>query len=185
LSFAIFDKSWTEKDVNDACVLSSKLIDHLLKIWTAGVHVYNINIPLIDDVVSTKIYYTRLLENRSGSLFRLLTAEENEEHERNNNVDAGKLEQKLREDKTTDDMPDGPSVDEIEGIKRWQWSVDFKGLEAYVAEHGTKGGGMTDGWCINQRWGSVTALRAAFQVVDGGAGGIHGGEEIKLDLSTP
>ena len=72
-------------------------------------------------------------------------------------------------------------VKELEGIKRWQWSIDFKKVEAFVAEHGAKGGGMTDGWCINQRWASVTALRAAYQVVDGGGGGTHGGEEIILD----
>jgi len=81
------------------------------------------------------------------------------------------------------DWHDESEIPELTGIKRWQWSVDFKGFEAYVAEHGHKGGGMTDGWCINQRWGSVTALRAAFQVVDGGGGNAHGGQEIILDKS--
>jgi broad specificity polyphosphatase/5'/3'-nucleotidase SurE len=184
--------------VNDACLLSSKLIDHLLQIWTPDVHVYNINIPLFKDVLSTKVFFTRLLENRTGSLFRLLSAEENEEHERQSKVDnAGKAEQKLREEGTSQgndnavvqeeqtewhDETEIFSEEEVEGVKRWQWSLDFKGLEAYVAEHGQKGGGMTDGWCINQRWGSVTALRAAYQVVDGGGGNSHGGQEIVLDL---
>ena len=71
-------------------------------------------------------------------------------------------------------------ITDIDGIKIWKWSLDFKGLERFVAEHGQKGGGMTDGWCVSQRWVSVTALRAAYQVVDGGAGGTHGGQEIKL-----
>jgi hypothetical protein len=110
---------------------------------------------------------------------------------------AGKAEKELRQeggtkrrDTAVDDETDWHddsdllSMREIEGIKRWQWSVDFKSLEAFVAEHGAKGGGMTDGWCLNQRWGSVTALRAAFQVVDGGAGGTHGGEEIVLNSKT-
>ena len=196
LSFAIFDKSWNETDVNNACLVSSKLIDHLLQLWTPEVHLYNINIPLIKDVLSTKIYFTRLLENKTGSLFRLLSPEENEAHERKSMADDGKAERRLREEGTTgkreenlgDDETDWHDETDIlprndfEGIKRWQWSVDFKGMEAYVDEHGHKGGGMTDGWCLNQRWASVTALRAAYQVVDGGAGGIHGGQEIKLEL---
>jgi hypothetical protein len=177
-------------------VVSSKLVDFLLQKGTPDVHVYNVNIPLISDVLNSKIYFTRLLENRSGSLFRLLSPEENKAHEQASNGDeAEKAEQRLRKegstkrggDTTTDDETDWHddsdllSMKEIEGIKRWQWSVDFKSLEAFVAEHGAKGGGMTDGWCLNQRWGSVTALRAAFQVVDGGAGGTHGGEEIILN----
>jgi broad specificity polyphosphatase/5'/3'-nucleotidase SurE len=176
--------------------LSSKLIDHLLELWTPEVHLYNINIPLIPEVLSTKIYFTRLLENQTGSLFRLLSAEENEAHERQSKVDeAGKTGKTSRDEDTarsegilgddeTDwhDETDILPIEDIEGIKRWQWSMDFKGLEAFVAEHGHKGGGMTDGWCINQRWASVTALRAAYQVVDGGAGGTLGGQEIKLTL---
>ena len=169
--------------MNDACLLSSKLIDHLLQIWTPEVHLYNVNIPLIKDVLSTKIYFTRLLENRTGSLFRLLSVEENEVHERKLKVDhAGKVERRLREEGTAEQNNDATDITDIERVKRWKWSLDFKRLEAYVAEHGHKGGGMTDGWCINQRWASVTALRAAYQVVDGGAGGTHGGQEIKLNL---
>lgn len=176
------------KNVEDACVLSSNLIDHLLALWTPDVHVYNINVPLMNDVLSTRIYFTRLLENRSGSLFRLLSDQENQIHEQQTKEDAGKTEQKLREEGTTQrdddtDWHDESEIPELTGIKRWQWSVDFKGLDAYVAEHGHKGGGMTDGWCINQRWVSVTALRAAFQVVDGGGGNAHGGQEIVLDKS--
>ena len=157
--------------------MSSKVIDHLLQIWTPEVHLYNVNIPLIKDVLSTKIYFTRLLENRTGSLFRLLSAEENEAHEQ--------AERRLREEEGTVEKNEEDAetdITDIGGVRRWKWSVDFKGLEAYVAEHGHKGGGMTDGWCINQRWASVTALRAAYQVVDGGAGGTHGGQEIKLTL---
>lgn len=197
LSFAIFDKSWNETDVNNACLLSSKLIDHLLQLWTPEVHLYNINIPLIKDVLSAKIYFTRLLENKTGSLFRLLSPEENKAHERESMADesgkaegrlleentAGQSEEKLRNDEA--DWHDDTDIlprNYFEGIKRWQWSVDFKGMQTYVDEHGHKGGGMTDGWCLNQRWASVTALRAAYQVVDGGAGGIHGGQEIKLGL---
>jgi tubulin---tyrosine ligase len=197
LSFAIFDKSWNETDVNNACLLSSKLIDHLLQLWTPEVHLYNINIPLIKDVLSTKIYFTRLLENKTGSLFRLLSPEENEAHERKSMVDeGGEAERRFRGENTTGQSEEDPRDDEtdwhddtdiltrrdFEGIKRWQWSVDFKGMDAFVNEHGHKGGGMTDGWCLNQRWASVTALRAAYQVVDGGADGIHGGQEIKLEL---
>lgn len=88
----------------------------------------------------------------------------------------------LHDDETDwHDDTDILSMEGFGGIKRWQWSLDFKGMESFVAEHGHKGGGMTDGWCINQRWASVTALRAAYQVVDGGAGCIHGGQEIILD----
>ena len=195
MSFAIFEKSWTEKTLNDCCILSSKLITHLLQIWTPETHLYNVNVPLIRDVLTTKIYFTRLLENRSGSLFRLLSAEENHSHEQELRAaeNMAKVEQKLPkngslqdnsalQDDETDwhDDTDILSLQEFEGIKRWQWSVDFKQFEAFVAEHGTKGGGMTDGWCINQRWASVTALKASYQVVDGGGGGTHGGEEIIL-----
>ena len=166
-------------------MLSSNLVDHLLRIWTSDAHVYNVNIPLIKDVLHTKIYFTRLLENRSGSLFKFLSPRENYFHERQENLlDANIMdEKKPREEDRADDTDwhDEWDMLETEGVKRWQWNVDFKGLEAFVQEHGTKGGGLTDGWCINQRWASVTALRAAFQVVDGGAGSVHGGEEIILD----
>jgi tubulin---tyrosine ligase len=178
--------------VNDACLVSARLIDHLLSLWMPDVHVYNINIPLIKDVLSTKIFFTRLLENRSGSLFRLLSDEENQKHDKTPKEDAAKSETRLREEGTTKrkseppqeddtDWHDETDIPELGRVKRWQWSVDFKGMEAYVAEHGQKGGGMTDGWCINQRWGSVTALRAAYQVVDGGGGNAHGGQEIVME----
>jgi broad specificity polyphosphatase/5'/3'-nucleotidase SurE len=157
-----------------------KLIDHLLRIWTPEVHIYNVNIPLFKDVLSTKIHFTRLLENQTGSLFRLLSAEENESLAIGSTQTAAKAEKNLREEGTAEDK------DETEGegdIKQWVWSLDFKGLEKFVNEHGDKGGGMTDGWAINQRWASVTPLRAAFQVVDGGSGNAHGGQEIVLDKS--
>ena len=148
------------------------------------------NVPVLPGVASTKIYFTRLLENKSGSLFRLLSPEEIHAHEKSKTEEAAKAEQQLREvgttrqtDNETDfhDDTDILSTPGFSGVKRWQWSVDFKGMEAYVNEHGGKGGGMTDGWCLNQGWASVTALRAQFQVVDGGSGGTHGGEEIILD----
>ena len=175
--------------INDACLLSTKLVDHILTLWKPNVHVYNINIPLINDVLSTKIYFTRLLENRSGSLFRLLSDRENQEHEKQTKGEAEQAERALHEDGTTrkDDKTewhDESDIFELTGVKRWQWSVDFKGLEAFVNEHGHKGGGMTDGWCLNQRWVSVTALRAAYQVVDGGGGNAHGGQEIILDKGS-
>jgi broad specificity polyphosphatase/5'/3'-nucleotidase SurE len=168
------------------------LIDHLLQQWSEQVHVYNINVPLTDNVSTTKIFFTRLLENQSGSLFRLLSPRENHFHEKSK-AEAAKAEQRLREDGSAkiNDIPDDKtdwhdesdmlSMDDIAGIKRWQWSMNFKGMEEFVEEHGAKGGGMTDGWALNRGWVSVTALRAAFQVVDGGAGGTHGGEEIKLE----
>ena len=174
-------------------MLSSKLVDHLVQIWTPEVHIYNINIPLIVDVLSTKIYFTRLLENRTGSLFRLLSAEENHAHhlksraEKNGEAQrrlrtAGKGNKNIGDDKTDWNESTDLSTEDMMGIKRFQWSLNFKVMETFVAEHGHKGDGMTDGWCINQRWASVTALRAAFQVVEGGAGGTQGGQEIKLNL---
>jgi broad specificity polyphosphatase/5'/3'-nucleotidase SurE len=165
--------------VNDCCLLSVKLINHLLRIWTPEVHMYNVNIPLFKDVLSTKVYFTRLLENQTGSLFRLISAEETETLDLCSSQTAAKAEQNLREEGKAED------TDEIEGgygdIRQWTWSLDFKGLEKFVNEHGHKGGGMTDGWAINQRWASVTPLRATFQVVDGGSGDAHGGQEIVLD----
>jgi hypothetical protein len=147
----------------------------------------------VKDVLDAKIYFTRLLENKSGSLFRLLSLEENQAHERQKQDQSpAKAEQKLREEGSTNNDTQGDETDwhddtevvtleQITEIKRWAWSVDFKGLEDFVAEHGAKGGGMTDGWAISQKYGSVTPLRAAFQVVNGGAASVHGGEEIILD----
>jgi len=173
--------------VNDCCSLSAKLIDHLLEIWTSEVHIYNVNTPLIKDVLSTKIFFTRLLENRSASLFRLLSAEHNESHEMSVHQPPPVSEKKLRQEGKTEDenteWPDDTAIileKDYGGTRRWQWSPNFVSLQEFVNEHGHKGGGMTDGWCISQRWASVTALRAAYQVVDGGAGGVHGGREIIL-----
>jgi broad specificity polyphosphatase/5'/3'-nucleotidase SurE len=183
LSFAIYDAHWTDEIVHDSCLLSAKLVEHLLEIWTPEVHIYNVNIPLFKDVLSTKIFFTRLLENQTGSLFRLLSAEENESHERS----AAEAERKLWEEGRADQGEETEWHDDTDilskdygGIKRWQWNADFPSFQKFVNEHGHKGGGMTDGWCINQRWASVTPLRAAYQVVDGGAGSIHGGQEIVL-----
>jgi hypothetical protein len=132
------------------------------------------------------------LENRSGSLFRLLSPHENLAHHKTSE-EANKAEKQLREEGKTQPTSPTASDDETDwhddtdvlpvaeiGIKRWQWSVNFKGMEEFVEKHGDKGGGLTDGWAVNRGWVSVTALRAAFQVVDGGAGGIYGGEEIIL-----
>jgi hypothetical protein len=144
----------------------------------------------MNDVSTTKIYFTRVLENRSGPLFRQLSPSENQRYElKGQAVDPGKAEKRLREtgsstpheDETDlNDEMDKLSMTDVAGIKSWQWSPNFKALEEYVEEHGGKGGGMTDGWALNRGWATVTALRAAFQVVDGGAGGIHGGEQIVL-----
>jgi hypothetical protein len=138
-------------------------------------------------VLDTKIYFTRLLENRSGSLFRLLSPEETLLHIRTASL-ANKMEENLRERGTTDSPSseddtwhDDSDLSELDNTKCWQWHMDFKGLEEFVQEHGQRGGGMTDGWCVSRGWGSVTGLKAAFQVVDGGAGGVHGGEEIVLE----
>jgi len=174
--------------VNDCCLLSAKIIDHLVKIWTPEVHIYNVNTPLIKDVLSTKIFFTRLLENRSASLFRLLSAEENESHESNISQPAAESGNKLLQEGTTKgentEWPDDTdllSEPGYGGTKQWQWSPNFVRLQEFVNEHGHVGGGLTDGWCLNQRWASVTPLRAAYQVVDGGAGGVHSGQEIILE----
>jgi broad specificity polyphosphatase/5'/3'-nucleotidase SurE len=170
--------------VNDCCLLSVNLIDHLLRIWTPEVHIYNVNIPLFKDVSSTKIFFTRLLENQTGSLFRLLSTEENETLEISSSQTAAKAERNLREEVKAENEDEAEIPERDYGdVKQWTWSLDFTGLEKFVNEHGDKGGGMTDGWCINQRWASVTPLRAAFQVVDGGSGDAHGGQQIILDKS--
>jgi broad specificity polyphosphatase/5'/3'-nucleotidase SurE len=37
-----------------------ELVDHLLNMWTMQVNVYNINVPLVEEVHTSKIYFTRL-----------------------------------------------------------------------------------------------------------------------------
>lgn len=88
LSFA-FDKEvrYKREYIEAGCRLGARLSEHLLQNWDQGVDLYNVNIPLVENLESNKVYWTSILQNywRSGPSYKPI------EPENKDSADAGKI----------------------------------------------------------------------------------------------
>ncbi|KAF8922529.1 survival protein sure-like phosphatase/nucleotidase [Mucidula mucida] len=132
-----------------AHVLGRDIIKHLWDNWGADagglrdgeVDLYNVNIPLVEGLLSEdglKIYWTTMWRKSYGRLFKQLEAE--------NPVAAG---------------PDAPIIAGDTSPKglSFKWSPEMEGLINPAASSLPVG---TDGWAIHMGSVSVTPLRASF-----------------------
>ncbi|ODV86530.1 hypothetical protein CANARDRAFT_196499 [[Candida] arabinofermentans NRRL YB-2248] len=157
LSYAYDKQSITKPEIlREASKISIKIIENLYNSWNVETDVYNVNIPLHDDLKlgKTKIFKTPIFENKWGSsLFKPI-----------NDTDS---------DTVQDDIVDGS----VTKGQKFKWSPDFNKVHQTI----DASVGLSDGKVISEGFISVTALKAVFKQVDS----INQGELIiEPSLST-
>lgn len=197
LSYAFFDRNHDPDIINGASALSARIIEHLYNHWDPDVHLYSVNVPLVDDVAGKKILYTDILQNtwRSGSCFTSIpvpddadaTADEVEAAMRRAEERQGRRElaggggsgEGIDSGRDTPVTGGGGAGAGAEAViehmrfahQHFKWAPRFKDVYQSV-EESEEG---NDGWAVAQGYTSVTPLRANFMHVGG-----RKGEEIKL-----
>lgn len=155
--------------------LSSRIIQHLWNNWgedkgglrEGEVDLYNINIPLVEGLLSEeglKIFSTTMWRNSYGRLFKTILPTPGAETMRSAGPDG-------------DSVATGPNLDEHKLL--FKFSPDMKDLITPSASHLPAG---SDGWAIHHGWVSVTPLRACFgePPEENGAGVEHRLWKMKL-----
>ncbi|KAJ2927136.1 hypothetical protein H1R20_g9945, partial [Candolleomyces eurysporus] len=155
--------------------LGGQIIKHLWHNWgedvdglrNGEVDLYNVNIPLIEGLLSDgglKIYWTRMWRNSYGRLFK--------------NISSAPPRDPQTINPAGPDAPtgaqvdvDGNAEDDSIGDLLFKWSPEMAGL---ISPHLSSLPVGSDGWAIHQGGVSVTALRASF-------GEPHGPEVLDPD----
>jgi broad specificity polyphosphatase/5'/3'-nucleotidase SurE len=144
--------------------LGGRIIKHLWHNWGEDVDglrnnevdLYNVNIPLIEELLSDgslKIYWTRMWRNSYGRLFK--------------NISSAPPREPQIVNPAGPDAPTGAHVDvdgnaeedETVGDLLFKWGPEMAGL---ISPHPSSLPVGSDGWAIHQGGASVTALRASF-----------------------
>ncbi|QGA20453.1 hypothetical protein EYB26_008155 [Talaromyces marneffei] len=129
-----------------AARLSTRVIEHLWRNWDERVELYNLNVPMREDVESRPVRYTRALRNEwtKGSLYAEVQIEEKEKVE---------IQQKGKSNR----------------IRQFQWSTELSDIKRSLAEspQGTDARTVLDGFT------SVTPLKANFWHPDGFSGDLQ------------
>lgn len=126
--------------LNEASLMSVKIIEQLWSKWNEQVQTYTVNIPLLSTlkIGETKIYHVPMLENTWGkSLF---------------------YKEEQTSVQTHSDIVDGSVSDGL----IFRWSPDFDVVHKAV----DASEGMTDGKLIAQGHATITALRVNYKHVD-------------------
>jgi broad specificity polyphosphatase/5'/3'-nucleotidase SurE len=162
LSYGIFVHPTPITYVDPAHELACRIMNHLWQNWGSDdsglrhgeVDLYNINIPLIEELLagrSLKIYWTTLWRNSYGRLF------ENVSGSRKPNDRTIILP---GSDATLAEVPESNASKHLETSPLlFNWSPDIEDLMNPTANFPPVG---SDGWAIHNGWASVTPLRAAF-----------------------
>ncbi|KAF2758978.1 sure-like protein [Pseudovirgaria hyperparasitica] len=172
LSYAFFDKNHDPEIVAGASRISVKIIENLAANWKPDVHVYTVNVPLVEGVEQKKVLWTRMLQNTwtSGSCFQEVEVPDEGEKVAE---DADKAEVEIRESE------EGEAPTSMNGKKPKAFRYKHKHFKwapkiTDVYESVERGGPGSDGWVVKEKDISVTPLRANFMHVDGFEG------ELKL-----
>ncbi|KAF2197024.1 acid phosphatase-like protein [Delitschia confertaspora ATCC 74209] len=176
LSYAFFDRNHDPEIISGASALSVRLIDHLFANWDPSVHLYSVNVPLVEDVGSHKILWTEMLQNswKSGSCFQEIEVPETED-QGPEEVEAAMRKAEERAGRKEQGMADGTDTPTSTGHirykhKHFQWAPQFG--DVYQSVEDAPPG--NDGWAVKEGYTSVTPLRANFMHVPNFSG------EIKL-----
>lgn len=176
LSFAYKDKTHNVEQIEKACEISVKLIQHLYNNWSEKAQLYSINVPL-DLAPNYKILYTHILENTWKANF-----EPFENFENRKEVQEADFEDELAavaavgETNKIEHVENGEGPKNFlptyelnsQGIKRdkrltqFKWKPDFAAVRNSVI--GSAEG--NDGLVVDQGNISVTPLRAVFKDVE-------------------
>lgn len=153
LSYAFDSREHDPQILYQASKLSTKLIEKFAAEWPDDVHLYSINVPLKEGVLTRKIVYTDMLQNQwTGSSFEEISEGEGD-------ADPEKEEQKIRDRSDSWSQATGEAkkpVIEKQRI-RFRWAPKFADVRASV-EKAAKG----DGYAVIQGYVSVTPLKANF-----------------------
>ncbi|KAI9832890.1 MAG: hypothetical protein M1819_003920 [Sarea resinae] len=152
LSYAFFSRNHDPEIIAGASRLSVKVIEHLYRNWSAGVDLYNVNVPLVEDVESHKVVFTNMLQNywSSGSSFQEVEAEDEEENPKEH-------EKQIREEEINGDETIEHGVSRHQH-KHFKWAPKFSDVYQSV-EKAPPG---NDGWAVKEGYTSVTPLKANF-----------------------
>lgn len=179
LSYAFFDRNHDPDIIAGASAHSVKVIEHLYANWGNNVHLYSVNVPLVDKVGERKTLYTEMLQNqwKSGSCFQEIEVPEEEDHGleevetamRKAEERQGRREQGQEGTGSGYDTPTGNGHIRYTH-KHFKWAPKFK--DVYQSVDDAPPG--NDGWAVKEGYTSVTPLRANFMH----AGGFEG--ELKI-----
>jgi len=144
-----------------AHVLGCQIVHHLWDNWgsdesglrSGEVDLYNVNIPLIEELLSDeglKIYWTNMWRNSYGRLFKNVSGSHNHATVNPAGPDAAT---------DASAKPRSPTAEEERGPLLFKWSPDVMNLINPSANEVPVG---SDGWAIHGGCVSVTPLRACF-----------------------
>lgn len=140
LSYAFFSRNHDPEIIAGASRLSVRLIEYLAKNWGENVDLYSVNVPLVENVDSSKIFWTTMLQNYwgPGSCFQEVEDEEG---------DAEEEEQKIGEMKGAS-IANGTNtcVDTRHKHKHFKWAPRFSDVYKSVEA----GGPGSDGWVVKE-----------------------------------
>jgi len=161
LSYAFFDRHFTANLIRRASEVSVKVITKLAASWNdhPDVQLYNINIPLIEELPHVPIYYTQILQNKWGSCFEEI------DPSHTGPISADKQEEKTRaapEEGMAGTSLVGNSNAETSNKsigRQWKWKPSFSTVYKSVEDAGPEP--LTDGWAIAHKTISyaITLLR--------------------------
>lgn len=141
LSFAFESRDHDPKVIAAASKHAIQVIEHLVKNWSEDVDLYNINVPLIEDIAKKKVLYTNILQNHwtMGSSFEEIDAVDEE------SLDSERREREIRQGRVpVDERKETKHVSHQH--RNFKWAPKFADVKKSVAESDPG----NDGWAILQ-----------------------------------
>ena len=141
LSFAFESRDHVPEIIAAASKHAVRVIEHLVNGWSEDVDLYNINVPLIEDIADRKVLYTNALQNHwtMGSSFEEIDAEDED------GVDPQQREKEIRQESVS-----AYTKEERKHVRHqhrnFRWAPKFADMKKSVAES-VPG---NDGWAILQ-----------------------------------
>jgi tubulin--tyrosine ligase len=153
LSYAFFDRNHDPLVIAAASRASVRVIEYLTKNWKEDVQVYSVNTPLLEGVETTKVLWTRMLQNQweSGSCFTEIQVPDSED------ADPSEAEQEIRKAESLssgknsnltgkEENADGKNGHLRYTHKHFKWSPRFKDVYDSVE----KAAPGNDGWAVKE-----------------------------------
>jgi len=152
LSYAFFNRNHDPEIIAGASKLSVRLIEYLYNNWGDNVDLYTVNVPLVENVGTRKVLWTKMLQNYWGNGSCFQEVEDDEES-------ANEEEERIREREGGLEPNDTASSDVTRHKhKHFKWMPRFSDVYKSVDAAGPG----NDGWAVKEGFTSVTPLKANF-----------------------